>query len=323
MNRRRRHLVFVSTAVLASGFVRAQDRAGPPRIGFVSAGGTFRTDDFRAGLKDAGYIEGKTIIVEYRSSDSNYDRVKELTRALVRMPVHLLVTVGTPATRAAQESTTSIPIVFIGAGDPVGSGFVKTLARPGGNITGLSNISTELAPKRLEVLLSMLPRISRVGALLNPATPTRDANLKALQAEGQKRAVTIVPLDARNTEELEQAFARASQNGVRGIVVQQDTFFRAQHLQIVSLAAKAQIPTCYAQPEFVTAGGLVSYSHVLSEQSKRAAIYVDKILKGASPADLPVERPTTFELAINVRTAKALGIAVPQSVLLQASRVIE
>lgn len=229
----------------------------------------------------------------------------------------------TPATSAAQKATTMISIVMGSNADPVGSGFVKSLAQPGGNITGISIITGDMSRKHLEMLLSMVPKLSRVGFLVNPANTAHAGNLKGVQAAAQENGVKILPLQVRTPEEIENAFSIMTQQNVGAVIVPPDALFVQQYRQIVELAAKSRLPSVSAIRQFVDAGGLMSYGPNLRENYRRTATYVDKLLKGAKPGDLPVEQPTKFELLINGKTAKALGISIPQSLLLRADRVIE
>ena len=239
------------------------------------------------------------------------------------MKVDMIVAAAPPATGAAQKATTAIPIVMVGVGDPVGSGFVKTLARPGGNITGLSNIAADLVPKQLQMLLGMVPKLSRVAVLLNPTNLSSGAYRENVEAAARKTGVTILFLDVRSQGEIETAFSIMTQKKAGAFIMARDPLFNQQAHQIAELAAKHRLPAIAGPREYVETGGLMSYRLSLRDQWRRATTYVDKILKGAKPADLPIVQPTKFELVINRKTAKALGLTIPQSLLISADTVIE
>lgn len=315
----------VGAAGLTPSLLRAQDSRKPeiPRIGFLSGDKSMRIPDFRAGLEELGYIEGKTIHLEYRTADGRQDRLVQLAQELVALKPRLIVTAATAATRAALGATKTIPIVFLGVGDPIASGFVKTLNRPGGNGTGLSNVSGELIGKRLDLIAGVVPKLSRVGALLNPANTTHDVNLRAVLEAGAKRGVAVVPLDAPSLGDIAHAFELAVRERVNAVVSQSDQSYTRYAAQIVRLAGERSLPGCYPNLTFVNAGGLMSYSFNNAAQSRRTAHYVDRILRGAAPADLPVEEPTVFELGVNLKTARALRISIPNEILLRADKVIE
>jgi putative ABC transport system substrate-binding protein len=238
------------------------------------------------------------------------------------MKVDVIVTAGTPATRAAQKATSTIPIVFGSTGDPVGSGIASNLAHPGGNITGLSAVTSDFAPKHLEMLLSMVPKLSRVAVLMHPASPVHPLIVKELQAAMLKAGVKILPAKARTPQEIDIAFSTIARENAGAVIVLADTLFTQQHRQIARLAAKNRLPSIASIREFPEVGGLMSYGPNFADMYRRAATYVDKIFKGAKPSDLPVEQPTTFELVINRKTAKALGLAIPESLLISANKVI-
>ncbi len=274
-------------------------------------------------MRELGYVEDKNLVIVWRSAEGKPERLPVLAAELVRLNVDIIVAGDTPATSAAQKATTTIPIVMGSNADPVGSGFVKSLAQPSSNITGISIITGDISPKQLEMLLSMVPKLSRVAFLLNPANTAHAGNLKGLQAAAQENGVKILPMRVRTPGEIENAFSVMTHQNAGAVIVPPDALFVQQYRQIVELAAKNSLPSVSAIREFVDAGGLMSYGPNLTENYRRAATYVDKILKGAKPGDLPVEQPTKFELLINGKTAKALGITIPQSMLLRADRVIE
>ena len=234
-----------------------------------------------------------------------------------------MMTNGVPTISALQKATATIPIVFGNAPDPVGNGWARSLAQPGGNLTGVSNLNVEISPKRLEMLLAMVPKLSRVAVLIHPDNPSHPTRLKNIGAAAQKLRVLILPLQARNPQEIDQAFARMVKEKARGLIVEPDAHFIQQSRQFAELTAKYRMPTISGTREFVEAGGLMSYGSNTIEIYRRAATYVDKILKGAKPGDLPVEQPTKFELVINGKTAKTLGLKIPNSLLVSADKVIE
>ena len=251
------------------------------------------------------------------------DRLSDLAAELVRLQVDVIVTAGTPAASAAQKATTTIPIVMASVADPVAAGLVKSLARPGGNITGLSNFSTDMGSKRFEMLLSMAPKQARVVYLINPDNPQNVRGFKNIQAVGQKHGITVLLAEARTPQEIDKAFASFRQQNVGALSFALDTLFQQQRSQIVELTLKHRLPSISADSMYAEAGGLINYGTNLTEHFRYVATFVDKILKGAKPADLPVEQPTKFELIINGKTAKALRLKIPQSLLISADKVIE
>ena len=330
MNRRRNLLIALGAAALAAPLRTFAQQAGKVwRIGFLSSIARPVSLDahyygaFLRGMRELGYVEGKNLVIEWRFAEGKYERLAVLAAELVQLKVDVIVTAGTPATGVAQKATTTIPIVMGTVGDPVGSGFVKSLARPGGNITGLSEIAVDLSPKLLEMLISMVPKLSRVAVLMNPGNSSHATRLKSIQAAAQAVSVTILPAEARTAKEIENAFSMMAQKKTGAVIVMVDALFNQQVRQIAELAAKNRLPTISGLREYVEAGGLMSYGQNLADNFRRAATYVDKILKGAKPGDLPVEQPTNFELFINGKTAKALGLKIPQSLLISADKVIE
>jgi putative ABC transport system substrate-binding protein len=274
-------------------------------------------------MRELGYIEGGNLVVDWRFADGKIERLPDLAKELVELKASVIVTAGSPATHAAQKATTTIPIVMGNGSDPVLEGFVNSLAHPGGNITGLTNIARDIGPKHLEMLLNMAPKLSRVAVLQNPANVSHAALLKNIQAAAQKTGATIQPVEARNPQEITNAFATMSKEKSRAVILLTDGLFTIQRSQISSLALKYRLLSISVFENYAEAGGLMSYGTSITEQSRRAAAYVDKILKGAKPADLPVEQPTKFELIINGKTAKTLGLRIPQSLLISADKVIE
>ncbi len=278
---------------------------------------------FRQELMALGYVEGQNLAIDYRSADGRPERFPELAAELVRLRVDLILTRGSPATIAAKKATGMIPIVMAASGDPVGVGLVLSLARPGGNVTGLSSVITELAGKRLELLREALPTLSRVALLYNPTNPVATNDWR--QAEAAARALRVQPssLQVRKDGDFGPAFEAARKQRADVMMVILDGLVQNHQREIVDLARRHRLPDIYASREFVEVGGLMSYGVSYPDLYRRAAIYVDKIFKGARPADLPVEQPTKFELVINLKTAKALGLAIPPSLLLRADKVIE
>ena len=278
---------------------------------------------FMQGMRELGYIPGKNLVIEWRSAEGDSARLAELAADLVRMKVDVLVAQGTPAARASQKATTTLPIVMASMGDPIGSGLVKSLARPGGNSTGLSIMIAELGPKLLELLRRMVPGIKRVGVLVNPANPVSSAAAKNVSTAAEGANIKVQRLDARTPQEITEAFAAMVRGKTEGLIVPQESLFSQQKAQIVELAGRQGLPIIGGSAENAEAGFLMAYGQNNRETLRRAAIYVDKILKGAIPGDLPVEQPTKFDLVVNLKTAKALGVNVPQSILLQATKIIE
>ncbi|MBI4610414.1 MAG: ABC transporter substrate-binding protein [Candidatus Rokubacteria bacterium] len=305
----------------------AQQAGKVPRIGFLypvsAALASSRTEAFVQGLREFGYIEGQNITIEWRLSEVPADRLSELAAELVRLKVDVIVTGGTPAAFAARKATSTIPIVMSSVGDPVATGLVATLARPGGNITGLSLVSPDLAGKRLELIKESVPGLSRVAILVNLANPIQKVVLGQTEVAARSLGMQLQPVDVRDPRELESAFAAMAKRRAGAVIVPFDPIFFSNRRRIVDLAAKSRLPAIYFDKGYVEAGGLMAYGPNIADLARRAATYVDRILKGAKPADLPVEQPTRFELVINLKTAKALGLTIPQSVLFRADHVIQ
>ena len=317
-------LALALTVLAAPLAVPAQPSTGKTaRIGLLGDVPAFLDEAFRQGLRELGYVEGQNIAIEHRAPDWKYDRLPGLAAELVRLRVDIIVAASPPATEAAKQATRTIPIVFTVSGDPVAEGFVASLARPGGNLTGLATISPELVGKQLEMLRMVAPKVSRVAVLQNPS---QQGHLRAVrQAEDAARilGVQLQVLKARTPSEIEAAFAAMSSRRAGGVLVLRDAVFRAHRGQIVALAAKTRLPAVYGLREEAEAGGLIAYGASVPQLFRRAATFVDRILKGANPADLPVEQPTKFELVINLKTARALGLTIPPALLAQADQVIE
>jgi putative ABC transport system substrate-binding protein len=298
------------------------------RIGYLTGGSSSDAphlrEAFRDGLRELGWVEGDNIVIDYRFSEGRYDRLPELATDLVRLKVDLIVTVATPGAVAAKNATATIPIVGISLGDPVGFGLVPSLARPGGNVTGLSySAGLELIGKQLELIREIVPKVRRVAVLSNPANPFHASAIRDVKGTSRSFGVQLELLEARVPTEFDGAFAAMVQEGAGALVVVPDQMFQLHRRRLADLAARSQIPAAYGIREYAEAGGLIAYGASLPDLWRRAATYVDKILKGAKPADLPIEQPTKFELVINLKTAKALGLTIPPSLLQRADQVIE
>ena len=296
-----------------------------PRIGHLSTAAGFgpREEAFRLGLRELDYVEGKNVVVVWRFAEGHEDRLASLAAELVRLNVDIIVTDGAAVTRAAKSATRTIPIIMKNDGDPVASGHVASLARPGGNITGLTSLVTGLSAKRLEVLTEVIPGVSRVALVWNPTNPQSVTVFKETQAAAQTLGVQLQSHEVRDPRDFDAAFQAATKARTRAVTIVSDSVMFAHRAQILELAAKQKLPTMHPQRQWVEDGGLISYGPNFPDLSRRAATYVDKILKGAKAADLPVEQPTKFELVINLKTAKALGLTIPQALLLRADQVIE
>ena len=307
--------------------VGAQQPAKVPRIGYLTGatpeGQSSRIESFRQGLRELGYVEGKNIVVEYRYGELRPDRLPALAAELVRLKVDVIVTSAAGLTRAAKAATNTIPIVFAQDNDPVANGFVVSLARPGGNITGLSSLNPELSGKQLELLKETIPKLSRVAVAGTSATsPSNQRNLSEIETAAKVFQVKIQYLPVLRPPDLETAFQAAREGKAEAVLVLPGSIFNSHRPQIVRLAVKNKLPAIYSHSEYVLDGGLMTYSASQRDLDRRVAIYVDKILKGAKPGDLPVEQPTKFELVINLKTAKQIRLTIPPNVLARADRVI-
>jgi ABC-type uncharacterized transport system substrate-binding protein len=276
----------------------------------------------RAGLRDLGYVEGKNIVIEFRWAE-RAQQLPEMAAELVRMKVDIIVVSSSTYVEPARQATKTIPIVFAIHADPVGVGHVASLARPGGNITGLSNLLTDLVPKELEIFKEAVPQITRIGILWNPATPSHGLAVQAVEAGGKRLSLQLLLVPARTVEEFDEAFSTMTRERMGGFLVIASPLSFSQRVPLAELALKQRLPGMYGTRENVEVGGLMSYGADYIDQHRRAALYVDKILKGAKPADLPVEQASKYELIINLKTANALGLAIPESLLLRADKVIE
>jgi ABC-type uncharacterized transport system substrate-binding protein len=310
----------------AGAAAQAQQTGKIPRIGFLSPFSPSATavwlQAFRQGLRDLGWVEGKNITIEYRYAEGKSDRLPDLAADLVRLKVDIIVASVNTDALAAKNATREIPIVVASAGDPVAMGLVKSLAQPGGNITGLSQISPELSGKRLELLKEIVPKLSRVAVLWNPQGTTSPLSWKEIQLPARALRIQLHSLEVHNANNLESAFKEAIKARSRALAIMPDPLFAGNLKRIADLAAKSRLPSMFHLTEFVDSGGLVAYGVDRSDQFRRAATYVDKILKGRTPADLPVEQPMRFELVFNLKTAKQIGLTIPPNVLVRANRVI-
>ena len=327
----RRHLLVaigVGAVVSPLASHAQQKPATVPRIGYLDYTSSdlarTRLERLRSGLRDLGYVEGKNIVIEVRSAEGEIERLARLAAQLVEMKVDVIVATGTPAIQAAQRATNIIPIVMGSVGDPVGFRFVASLSRPGGNITGLTSITADLSSKYLELLRTAVPKLSRVAVLMNPGNPSH-ARLFVpnILAAAKKNGVSIVPVQLNSASQISAAFSVVKQERVGALIVLPDGLFYGQARRIAEFALQQHLPTMFADREPVETGGLMSYGQNLAENFYRAATYVDKILKGAKPGELPVEQPTKLELVINRKTAEAIGLTIPQELILRADRVIE
>jgi putative ABC transport system substrate-binding protein len=320
------------TALLVAGVaaglpVGAQQAPKIPRIGYLSAAtpaaGAYLLDAFKQGLRELGHVEGKTVVLEARYSEARSERLPELARELVSRKVDVIVAGNDVSTAAVKRETSTIPIVMANSFDPVGTGFVASLARPGGNITGLSNISSELSRKRLELLREAVPGLSRVAVLWNPDVRGAVLDYKETESAARSRHLELLSVEVSRTEDFDRAFAAVTGQHAQAFILTANPVALAYQGQLASFGQRNRLPSMYAQREFVNAGGLMSYGPSTPELFRRAASYVDKILKGAKPADLPVEQPSKFELVINLTTANALGLTVPPALIQRADQLIQ
>ena len=318
------HVVVVLLAVAV--IAEAQQPTKVPRIGHLSIfGASARIEAFRQGLRELGYVEGKNINFEFRSADGKLERLPNLAAELVRLKVDIIVTAGAPSARAAMGATVTIPIVMMQVGDPVGSGFVASLARPGGNITGLSALAPELSGKRLELLKEIVPKLSRVAVFGTSASPDNAQSLREVEIAAKALDVKLQYLDVvLGSKDIETAFRAATKARAEAVLMMvAGSIVGAHQTQIFELAAKSRLPVIYTARQVVEFGGLMNYGVNIEDLDRRAATYVDKILKGAKPADLPVEQPTKFELVINLKAAKQIGLTIAPNVLARADKVIK
>ena len=320
------YLALLAMLFALSVSAQAQQPAKVPRIGYLGLGAPTnpgRADAFRQGLRELGYGEGKNIVIEYRYADGKLDRLSELAAELVRLKVDVIVTSGATNTRAAKEATTTIPIVFSQDPDPIGNGLVTSLARPGGNITGLSSLVADLSGKRLELLKEVLPKLSRVAVFGNSANAGNGTQLRETERAAGVLGIQLQYLNLLTTKDIETAFREANKERAEAVFVLRGPVLGPEGTLIAQHAVKSRLPATYPQSGTVEAGGLMSYGVNQNDLERRAATYVDKILKGAKPADLPVEQPKKFEFIVNLKAAKQIGLTIPPNVLVRADRVIK
>jgi putative ABC transport system substrate-binding protein len=318
--------LLATVLLLTVSLTEAQQPKTVPRVARLYAGSasaeSARTEAFQQGLRELVYVEGKNIVIEYRYADGKLDRLPALAAELVRLKVDIIVTGGATATRAAKEATNTIPIVMTNDPDPVANGFVASLARPGGNITGLSTFAPELGGKRLEILKETVPRLSRVAVLVTSTTPGYAPSLKELELAAGALKVKLQILDVLSPKDIETAFRAASKGHAEAVLVLGGGFLNSHRTQVVELAVKSRLPAIYPNSTWMDAGGLMTYSTSITDLERRAATFVDKILKGRTPADLPVEQPMKFEFIISLKAAKQIGLTIPPNVLVRATKVI-
>jgi len=323
----RRIVICLALTLLLLTVAEAQQSAKIPRIGYLVAVSpsvvAARIEAFRQGLRELSYVEGKNIVIETRYAEGKLDRLPALAAELVRLKVNIIVTAGGQATRATKEATSTIPIIMTNDADPVGSGFVASLSRPGGNITGLSTVAPELSGKRLELLREVIPKLARVAIVGTSTQPGHAQAIKELELAAEAFKVQIQYLDVLDSKDIETAFRGATKARADGVLTLTSPLLRSQRIRLAELAVKNRIPAIYNDIQFVEAGGLIFYGVSFLHLDRHAAIYVDKILKGANPADLPVEQPTKFEFIINLKAAKQIGVTIPPNVLARADRVIK
>ena len=293
------------------------------RIGFLRAGRPPKpwVEAFQQGLREVGYVDGQNVVLEFRFTDGNFDQLPRLAEELVRLKVDVILASSAPPALAAKKATTSVPIVFVGVFDPVELGLIPSLGRPGGNITGLGSTSADLAGKRLELLRELVPKLRRVAVLWDPSNPTNPIQLKGAEVAARTLGLQLQPAPVQSPNDFDAAFKAA--RGANGLLLLDSPLVITHRAPLAGLAATSRLPAISGLRDFVEVGGLMSYGQDFPDSYRRAAKYVDKILKGAKPADLPVEQPTKFELVINLKTAKALGLTIPPSLLLRADQVIE
>jgi putative tryptophan/tyrosine transport system substrate-binding protein len=320
-------IIMLTLGLLAMPLAAAAPPAAQmPRLGVLAPGTPSQpwVEVLRQGLRDLGYVESQNLIIEPRYAEGRDERLPELAAELVRLPVDIIVAGGSTAIRAAQDATRTIPIVMAAAGDPVGTGLITSLARPGGNITGVSLLSAELPGKRLEILKEAVPQSARIAVLMNPTSPGSARQLRNLTEASRALGLHLHVVELRRPEELDGAFAAMTREQVDALfVMDEPRLMNSLRAQIADFAAKSKLPAMYGWRAYVDAGGLLAYGPRLPDVIRRAAVYVDKILKGAKPGALPVEQPTTFELIINLKAAKALGLTIPSTLLFQADEVIQ
>ena len=317
------------TAVTGGMLIPRRGAAQPARVARIgvltgaSEAGTPKFEAFRQGLRDLGYVEGKNLVIESRLTDSTFAGLPAVAAEMVSLKLDVIAAVGNTAIVALKRATQTVPIVMILATDPVGTGLVSSLAHPGGNVTGLSSLGEGLSAKWLELLALTVPGIARVGVLMVPNAPPHAGHLREIKTAGQQIGIAVLGFEARGQDEIGRMFVGLTKARAQGLIVLPNAIALSNQAQIVELAAKTRLPAMYPYGEFTESGGLMAYAANRTEMYRRSATFVDKILRGAKPADLPIEQPTTFELVINLKTAKALGLTIPPSLLMRADQVIE
>jgi putative ABC transport system substrate-binding protein len=325
---RREVLISLGLCALFAAASSVAQQAKAWRIGFLFFGSRPEANDpnfaaFVGGLRELGYIEGKNLVIDWRFAEGSYDRLAALAGDLVRSKMDLIVAASTQGAQAAKRATTTIPIVMVGVGDPVGAGLVASLSHPGGNITGLSNVAVDVGGKQVELLHAAIPKLARVAVLLNPTHPNHPQVLKQIQAAARKTTTKVLVVEADKPDQLESALSALTRQRADALIVAPDPFFLMQRKQIAQIASKNRLPSIFWNRDLAQAGGLMSYGQSLAEQYRRAAAYVDRILRGAKPGDLPIEQPTKLEFVINLKTAKAIGLTIPRGLLVRADEVIQ
>jgi putative ABC transport system substrate-binding protein len=327
LNRRGLLVVLGTTLFAVPGSLAEQNSRSVPRIGWLvpttQSEWNGLLDEYRSGMRELGYVEGRTVQTEYLYADGQFDRLPGLAEKLVDHKVDLIVTASTPASLAAKRATRNIPIVFAASSDPISTGVVASLAHPGGNVTGLSLMASDLSAKRVELLQTLVPRLGRMAVLWDSSNPGMALRARETRAAAERVGIVFFDAGAQNLDGLEAMFAELSKQKPLAVVVTTEPFTQKHRTRILDFMSRNAIPAMYEEVRFVEDGGLMSYGPSMSDLFRRSAVYVDKIIKGAKPADLPVEQPTKFELAINLAAAKALGLSVPDSIQVQAEKVIE
>ena len=320
-------VLLVGLALVSIDPVEAQQPKRSPLVGVLIAGSpssmATRVNAFQLRLRELGYTEGRNIVLEYHYASGNYNRLTAIASDLVRSKADVIVTWATPVTQLVKDATRTIPVVMAGGSNPVEAGLIASLAKPGGNITGLATIQNELTGKRLELLKEAFPKISRVAMVLNPEDQVPSQGYEQLEKVAQSLKVRIESFKVRKSDEIGKAFEAIAKSRVDALLLESDPVFNANRPNVIKLVAENKLPAIYPERRWVEDGGMMAYGTDLIEVARRAAVFVDKILKGAKPAELPVEQPTKFELAINLKTAKQIGVTIPQSVLFRADRVIK
>ena len=317
--------VLCGVALAPSLTLLAQQKSKTWRVGFLASGSSSMRvyEGFRQGMRELGYVEGKSVDVQWRFADGNYDRLAGLAADLVRANVDVIVAGTTLGVQAARQAAATIPIVMVAVPDPVGEGFARSLSRPGGNITGLSNIVTEVSVKHVELLRAAVPRLVQLAVLTNPRNPSDALILEQVHGAAYTRGMKVAAIEASTESQIDAAFGAMTRARAEAVIVAEDSYFDVQARRITQLAIRNRLPTICSNEEMTEAGALMSYGQDLTEHYRRAATYVDRIQKGAKPANLPIEQPTTLQLVLNRRTATALGLAVPQELALRADKLIE